>query len=204
MDGTLIDSSEYHWLTWQEALGWEGLTVTREAFVASFGRRNDAVLRHFLGEEVAEDLIARISANKEERFRELVRTAGIEPLPGARRWLARLNAGGWRQAIASSAPRDNVTAILDALGLAGLRSEEHTSELQSLAYLVCRLLLEKKKQKATRLDLSKDLCTLILPSHPVSHVALTLAVLSGLPRGLAFWLSEWVVADAVPLVMAMC
>src|SRR2546425_5952548 len=29
------------------------------------------------------------------------------------------------------------------------RSEEHTSELQSLAYLVCRLLLEKKKNKIT-------------------------------------------------------
>src|SRR2546425_12128645 len=29
---------------------------------------------------------------------------------------------------------------------ADVRSEEHTSELQSLAYLVCRLLLEKKKQ----------------------------------------------------------
>src|SRR2546425_3314919 len=29
---------------------------------------------------------------------------------------------------------------------AELRSEEHTSELQSLAYLVCRLLLEKKKK----------------------------------------------------------
>src|SRR2546425_6208018 len=29
------------------------------------------------------------------------------------------------------------------------RSEEHTSELQSLAYLVCRLLLEKKKKKNT-------------------------------------------------------
>src|SRR2546425_3832545 len=27
-----------------------------------------------------------------------------------------------------------------------VRSEEHTSELQSLAYLVCRLLLEKKKR----------------------------------------------------------
>src|SRR2546425_12864858 len=27
------------------------------------------------------------------------------------------------------------------------RSEEHTSELQSLAYLVCRLLLEKKKKR---------------------------------------------------------
>src|SRR2546425_6716322 len=30
------------------------------------------------------------------------------------------------------------------------RSEEHTSELQSLAYLVCRLLLEKKKKQTTR------------------------------------------------------
>src|SRR2546423_4274193 len=32
-----------------------------------------------------------------------------------------------------------------------LRSEEHTSELQSLAYLVCRLLLEKKKLHLNRL-----------------------------------------------------
>src|SRR2546425_8131343 len=30
------------------------------------------------------------------------------------------------------------------------RSEEHTSELQSLAYLVCRLLLEKKKDQQAR------------------------------------------------------
>src|SRR3712207_8880195 len=32
------------------------------------------------------------------------------------------------------------------------RSEEHTSELQSRQYLVCRLLLEKKKTKEHRLD----------------------------------------------------
>src|ERR1039458_10533686 len=38
--------------------------------------------------------------------------------------------------------------------LAGIRSEEHTSELQSLRHLVCRLLVEKKKQNKniTRLD----------------------------------------------------
>src|SRR3989441_7205507 len=39
-----------------------------------------------------------------------------------------------------------VDAHLAAVG--GKRSEEHTSELQSLAYLVCRLLLEKKKNKS--------------------------------------------------------
>src|SRR5712672_83614 len=36
-----------------------------------------------------------------------------------------------------------------------VRSEEHTSELQSLAYLVCRLLLEKKKQKRIQPSVSK-------------------------------------------------
>src|SRR5687767_15324077 len=35
------------------------------------------------------------------------------------------------------------------------RSEEHTSELQSLAYLVCRLLLEKKKKKYKKLNISQ-------------------------------------------------
>src|SRR5438105_12466713 len=36
-----------------------------------------------------------------------------------------------------------------------LRSEEHTSELQSRVDLVCRLLLEKKKKKAHRTDLTR-------------------------------------------------
>src|SRR5258705_8974232 len=34
------------------------------------------------------------------------------------------------------------------------RSEEHTSELQSLRHLVCRLLLEKKKKKETQINIS--------------------------------------------------
>src|SRR5438093_2310355 len=37
-----------------------------------------------------------------------------------------------------------------AIALVGIRSEEHTSELQSLTNLVCRLLLEKKKKKTRR------------------------------------------------------
>src|SRR2546425_7468171 len=37
------------------------------------------------------------------------------------------------------------------------RSEEHTSELQSLAYLVCRLLLEKKKQQSLSADVDLSL-----------------------------------------------
>src|SRR5687767_15649000 len=49
-------------------------------------------------------------------------------------------------------PRRRGAARLYAAGVRRrdrARSEEHTSELQSLAYLVCRLLLEKKKIKNT-------------------------------------------------------
>src|SRR5438045_4743236 len=43
--------------------------------------------------------------------------------------------------------RDVAAAVGPAHAEGALRSEEHTSELQSLRHLVCRLLLEKKKKK---------------------------------------------------------
>src|SRR2546425_5471670 len=51
----------------------------------------------------------------------------------------------------TAADQGGATAILQVVKAQGFalgapRSEEHTSELQSLAYLVCRLLLEKKKK----------------------------------------------------------
>src|SRR2546425_6092156 len=55
----------------------------------------------------------------------------------------RLETGGealGKRAAAGSAARALPREVLE-------RSEEHTSELQSLAYLVCRLLLEKKKNR---------------------------------------------------------
>src|SRR2546425_4559152 len=45
----------------------------------------------------------------------------------------------------SEAPERPARRIEGGRAAVGERSEEHTSELQSLAYLVCRLLLEKKK-----------------------------------------------------------
>src|SRR5687767_15489725 len=47
---------------------------------------------------------------------------------------------------ARRARRGAAACVRSVLHYEGCRSEEHTSELQSLAYLVCRLLLEKKNQ----------------------------------------------------------
>src|SRR2546430_9335377 len=46
-------------------------------------------------------------------------------------------------------PDDFRLMAADGLAVAGARSEEHTSELQSQSNLVCRLLLEKKKNYST-------------------------------------------------------
>src|SRR2546427_9219285 len=47
-------------------------------------------------------------------------------------------------------PVESGHVVLDNRDIVRLRSEEHTSELQSQSNLVCRLLLEKKKKKAGR------------------------------------------------------
>src|SRR2546425_2395775 len=54
-------------------------------------------------------------------------------------------------------------------GKARPRSEEHTSELQSLAYLVCRLLLEKKNEECASLNRFQRKRTLAArPDHPAN------------------------------------
>src|SRR5438093_9097839 len=57
------------------------------------------------------------------------------------------------------------------------RSEEHTSELQSLTNLVCRLLLEKKKKKkknnlAKRKENQRPNCVVLAPGHKYVHLRL--------------------------------
>jgi beta-phosphoglucomutase family hydrolase len=118
VDGTLVDSAEYHFLTWREALARENFELTRARFDASFGQRNETILRAYFGADFPAQEIARIANAKETLYREHVHTRGIEPLPGVRRWLKRLRAEGWRQAVASSAPRENLDAIMAALKIA--------------------------------------------------------------------------------------
>ena len=118
LDGTLVDSSEYHWRAWRDTMRAEGVDITYRQFVDSFGQRNDRILTAWLGSAVTPDRIGRIGDAKEALYRRLAREEGLRGLPGARLWIDRLRRDGWRQAIASSAPRANVDAVLEALGLA--------------------------------------------------------------------------------------
>jgi beta-phosphoglucomutase len=117
LDGTLIDSSAYHWEAWQEVMTAENLPLTYEEYVADFGKRNDEILRGRLGPGLTDDDIARITGAKEERYRELVRSRGLKLLPGAGYWLNQLKSDKWLQALATSSPRGNIGAVFAALGI---------------------------------------------------------------------------------------
>ena len=119
LDGTLVDSEEFHWLSWRDTMRPEGVDLTYTQFLASFGQRNDRIVPAWLGPDVDPARMRQIGEDKEAEYRRLAEAHGLAPLPGAREWLAALRAAGWRQSIASSAPRLNVEMMLRVSGLEG-------------------------------------------------------------------------------------
>lgn len=117
LDGTLVDSEQYHWLAWRDTMAAQGIALTHGEFLRTFGLRNDAIVPQWIPGASAERS-AQIADAKEQRYRRLVREGGLEPLPGVRHWTGHLAGEGWLQAIASSAPRENVDVVLAVTGLA--------------------------------------------------------------------------------------
>jgi beta-phosphoglucomutase len=118
MDGVLIDSGDYHYRAWREILASERRApFTIENFRKTFGLRNSDMLRDVLGLDVTDEVAEQLATIKEERFRALVRETGIALLPGVSAWLEHLYKSGWQQAVASSAPRPNLEAILDVVDI---------------------------------------------------------------------------------------
>lgn len=131
LDGTLVDSAEFHWQAWRDVMAGEGTPVTYEQFVQSFGKRNDLILTGWLGTDADPERMRQLGEAKDAHFRELVRAHGIAPLPGAREWVTRLHNEGWRHAIATSAPRLNLETLMDAMEMqpffgAGVAAEDVT------------------------------------------------------------------------------
>src|SRR3984957_14550276 len=93
----------------------EGVPLNHEQFFKTFGLRNDAIIPQWIPDATPER-IAQMADAKERHYRRLGREGGLEPLPGARHWTERLAQQGWRQAIASSAPRENVDVVLAVIG----------------------------------------------------------------------------------------
>ncbi len=116
MDGVLVDTGPTHFRSWSQTLAEYDLSMTKEFFRATFGMNNATLLPLLLGERSTPALVQTISDRKEALFRQMMR-GEAHPLPGVCHWLESLNVAGYGQAIASSAPPENIADLLDALGI---------------------------------------------------------------------------------------
>jgi len=115
MDGVLVDTAPFHYRAWRELFAGLGKDLTDKEFRRTFGLRNDDILRVNLG-DMPRERLRKLGRRKEELFREAIR-GRVQPLPGAVALVRRLRASGVNTAVVSSAPRQNVETLLDALGL---------------------------------------------------------------------------------------
>jgi len=115
LDGVIIDSADEHRRAWQRLAREEGVTLTDADFWATFGKRNDDIFAILWGPLSPEEL-RRLADRKEAYFRELIRETAA-PLPGAMELMQSLHEAGFSQALASSAPIENIQLISDVLGL---------------------------------------------------------------------------------------
>jgi len=118
MDGTLIDSIPYHLQAWQDVLRQINRTVEPQDWTQTAGMRNSEIIP-LLFPDMSPAESAYVDQAKERRYRELLELQGVELLPGVAAWIDRFKAAGWKQAIASSAPRDNVITIAQVLHFNG-------------------------------------------------------------------------------------
>ncbi len=119
MDGTLVDTAELHFAAWEAVCRELGRPFSRDDFAATFGRRNPEIIHWLFGENrFNENEIADLGERKEELYRAAARRQGVVPLPGVVALLEGLQAAGFRQAVATSAPRGNLDLIAAMTGIA--------------------------------------------------------------------------------------
>jgi len=116
-DGVIVDSSRAHERAWERLSAEVGRPLFPGFFLRSFGMKNERVIRELLGWTADPAELARLGLRKEELFREEIRENPLQPLPGVRAFLERLQTAGVSCAVGSSTPRANIEYVIDGLGL---------------------------------------------------------------------------------------
>jgi HAD superfamily hydrolase (TIGR01509 family) len=115
LDGTLSETNSAHYLSWAEILEPYGYDISWEFYRDRISGR--------LSPEIVEDLLPDISPekgreiadSKEANFRE--RSDALEPMPGLLDFIEGWRERGVARSLVTNAPKENVIAMLSALGL---------------------------------------------------------------------------------------
>jgi beta-phosphoglucomutase len=117
MDGVIIDSNPVHRAAWEIYNRRMGVETTEEMHERMYGKRNDQILRDYLGADLSDAEVFEHGAAKERLFRELILPRIAEHIvPGVRDFIERHR--DLPMAVASNAEPENIHFVLNAAGLA--------------------------------------------------------------------------------------
>lgn len=118
VDGVLIDSYAPHYESWREIAAGYGVDYTEPMFAVGFGRTSrEIVAEQWNRSDFTAEKIREIDDAKEAAYRRIVASA-FPSMPGATSLVAALHAAGFKVAVGSSGPPENVDLAIEKLGLA--------------------------------------------------------------------------------------
>jgi len=112
-DGVIVDSSELHKLSW-EALAEElQLSLPQDHFKRGFGKRNETIIPEILEWTKNRSLIDKWGKRKEEIYREMGKSGGINLQSGAKNFLKQAKQYGISCAVGTSTEKKNVLLAME-------------------------------------------------------------------------------------------
>lgn len=118
MDGVLVDSYHAHYESWRMLAAEEGIDFPERDFARTFGRTSREIIRlMWAGRHVNEARVRALDGRKELLYRQII-ARNFPAMPGATALLRELQQAGFRLAVGSSGPPENVEAVLEHLGRA--------------------------------------------------------------------------------------
>jgi HAD superfamily hydrolase (TIGR01509 family) len=116
MDGVLIDSNAVHRRAWEEYNRRHGVETTEAMQQRMYGKRNDQIIRDFLGNHLTDSEVFAHGAAKEALYREMMKPRIRRALvPGVVDFVSRHR--GLALAVATNAEPANLDFVLDEAGL---------------------------------------------------------------------------------------
>src|SRR5437763_614354 len=116
MDGVIVDSNPVHRRAWSVYNRRFGIETDEAMQQRMYGKRNDEIVRDFLGQHLTADEVRAHGSAKERLYRELMSgSIGQALVPGVREFLQRH--AGAPMGVATNAEPENVDFVLDQAGL---------------------------------------------------------------------------------------
>jgi HAD superfamily hydrolase (TIGR01509 family) len=111
VDGTLVDSNDAHAKAFQEAFAERGLQIAFEKIRRRIGKGSDKLIPELIGH------YDRAIADRKSEIFKLKFLPGLRPFPGASQLVHRLHSMGLKLAVASSAVKEELEALLRIAGV---------------------------------------------------------------------------------------